>query len=133
MVLEASATDPDVALVLAAYTAFARGDIDQAIAALHPDVEWIEPLEFPNGGRRVGPSAVAAYLRQSRAMWSELRSEATPYHRGQDIVIVHHLSGRLADGSQRDITVADVFTVRDGQVVRMQAYADPAHVLGSGA
>jgi ketosteroid isomerase-like protein len=31
--------DPDVTTVLQAYDAFARGDIDQAVAALHPDVE----------------------------------------------------------------------------------------------
>ena len=41
------------------------------------------------------------------------------------------VSGRLIDGSSRDATVADVFTVRDGRPVRMQAYADPAEVLGA--
>jgi ketosteroid isomerase-like protein len=44
-------------------------------------------------------------------------------------VIVHHVFGRVVDGSHRDVTVADVFTVRQGQVVRMQAYADPAEPL----
>ena len=123
--------DADVALLLRSYAAFARGDIDEAVAPLHPDVEWVEPDEFPNGGRRTGPAAVADYLSQSRAMWAELVSEATPYRRGRDIVIVHHLSGRLTDGSPRDVTVADVFTVQDGRVVRMQAYANPSEALGS--
>ena len=117
--------------MLRSYAAFARGAIDEAVAPLHPDVEWIEPDEFPNGGRRTGPAAVADYLSQSRAMWAELVSEATPYRRGRDIVIVHHLSGRLTDGSPRDVTVADVFTVQDGRVVRMQAYANPSEALGS--
>jgi ketosteroid isomerase-like protein len=35
----------------------------------------------------------------------------------------------MIDGSTQDVTVADVYTVRDGQVVRMQAYADPADAL----
>jgi ketosteroid isomerase-like protein len=96
---------------------------------MHPDVEWIEPDEFPNGGRRQGPAAVADYLRSSRSMWAELVSEPTPYRRGDKIVIVHHVSGRMVDGSTPDITVADVFTVKDGQVVRMKAYADPAEAL----
>ena len=39
--------DPEIAVVLTAYAAFARGDIDQAIAGLHPHVEWIEPEQFP--------------------------------------------------------------------------------------
>jgi ketosteroid isomerase-like protein len=121
--------DPDVVVVLNAYEAFARGDIDQAVAALHPDVEWIEPEEFPNGGRRQGPAAVADYLRASRAMWAELVSQPTPHRRGEDILIVHRAFGRLVDGTTQDVTVADVFTLRDGQVVRMQAYADPAEAF----
>jgi len=124
--------DPDVTLVLNSYEAFARGDIDQAVAPLHPDVEWVEPDEFPHGGRRQGPEAVADYLRSSRALWAEFASEPTPHRRGDDIVIVHHVSGRLIDGTPHDVTVADVFTVRDGVVVRMKAYADPAEALASG-
>jgi ketosteroid isomerase-like protein len=80
-------TDSDVTLVLQAY---ARGDIDAAIADLSPAVAWIEPDEFPNGGPRPGPATVA------------------------------------------EATVTDVYTVRDGLVVRMQAYADPAAVLPAG-
>jgi ketosteroid isomerase-like protein len=129
-----SATDPDVALIQAAYAAYARGDIEQVVAGLHPEVEWIEPAEFPGGGRRVGPAAVAEYLRASRSAWAELNSSATVYRRGCDVVALHHVHGRLADGTQHEATVADVFTVREGQVVHMQAYADPAelgHAAGS--
>lgn len=123
--------DPEIATALAAYAAFERGDIDQAVAGLHPQVEWIEPEEFPNGGRRVGPAAVADYLRRSRSMWSELVSEPTAHRRGNDIVVIHHLHGHLADGTFRDATAADVFTFRDGLVVRMQAYADPAQAFAA--
>lgn len=101
------------------------------LPACTPDVEWIEPDEFPYGGRRQGPAAVADYLRSSREIWAELVSEASAIRRGNDIVIIHHVSGRLIDGSTREATVADVFTVRNGQAVRMQAYADPAEVLGA--
>jgi ketosteroid isomerase-like protein len=121
--------DADVLVVLRAYEAFARGDIEQAVVALHPEVEWIEPEEFPNGGRRRGPVAVAEYLRSSRAMWAELVSQPTLYRRGEDIVIIHHAFGRLVDGTPHDVTVADVFTLRDGQVIRMHAYADPTEPL----
>jgi ketosteroid isomerase-like protein len=123
--------DPEAAAVLAAYAAFARGDIDLAVAGLHPQVEWIEPEEFPYGGRRVGPAAVADYLRRSRSMWDDLVSEPTAHRRGDDIVVVHHVHGHLADGTFRDATVADVFTLRDGMVVRMQAYADPAQAFAA--
>jgi ketosteroid isomerase-like protein len=120
--------DPDVRMVLDSYAAYARGDIDAAVAALHPDVEWVEPDEFPNGGAHRGPAQVAEYLRASYAMWRELVSEPTVSRRGADIVVVHHFHGVLADGTPHEATVADVFTVAGGQVVWMRAYADPAEV-----
>ena len=45
---------------------------------------------------------------------------------GDQVVIVHHVWGLLRDGSRNEATVADVFTVEDGKVVLMMAYADPA-------
>ncbi|MGW3041024.1 nuclear transport factor 2 family protein [Kitasatospora sp. NPDC001159] len=125
----ADRTDPDVALVLAAYDAYARGDIDAAVADLHPDVDWVEPEDFPNGGPHHGADAVHEYLSASYAMWSELHSEPVAYRSGEHVVIVHHVHGVLADGNPSGITAADVFTVRDGRIVSMHAYADPSEVL----
>ncbi|MFF5228485.1 nuclear transport factor 2 family protein, partial [Dactylosporangium sp. NPDC000521] len=118
--------DPDVALVLRAYAAFARGDIDGAVRDLAPDVDWVEPDEFPGGGHHRGPAAVAAYLRSSYDSWGELHSEPVAHRRGDQIVIVHRVWGTLRDGTAASATVADVFTVEDGKVVLMMAYADPA-------
>jgi ketosteroid isomerase-like protein len=120
-------------MVLAAYAAFARGDIDAAVSDLAPDVVWVEPDEFPNGGRYVGPQAVADYLRASRAMWAKLQSRAEARRDGRHIVVTHRLSGRLVDGSVRENTIADVFTVIDGRVTEMTAYANPTAVPGDRA
>lgn len=122
---EADQTDTDVATVLRAYEAFARGDIDAAVADLDSQVDWIEPDEFPNGGRRLGPIAVAEYLSASREMWSTLQSVPIVYRRNGDLIVVHHVEGRLIDGTLHEATVADVFTVENGVIVRMQAFANP--------
>jgi ketosteroid isomerase-like protein len=124
------APDRDVARVLAGYTAYAAGDFDAAVAWLHPAVEWIEPVEFPNGGRRRGPAAVREYLQGSRQGWRELRSRPIAHRRGELIVVVHDVSGVRVDGTPHRARVADVFTMTDGLVTRMQAYADPAEALG---
>jgi ketosteroid isomerase-like protein len=55
----ADRSDPDVDIVLKSYQAYARGDIDAAVSPLHPEVEWIEPDEFPNGGRHDGSAAMS--------------------------------------------------------------------------
>lgn len=75
----ADRADPDVALVLESYAAYARGDIATAVAPLHPEVEWIEPEEFPNGGAHHGAAAAEEYLRGSCSRWAEPTSQATPY------------------------------------------------------
>lgn len=119
----------DTDLVLGCYEAYARGDIDAAVAPLHPDVEWIEPEEFTDGGPHHGREAVRAYLQRSRARWTELLVAPRAQEvNGRVVVVVRH-RGRLINGAARDVTVADVFTVRDGQVVHMKAYADPERAL----
>jgi ketosteroid isomerase-like protein len=127
----ADRSDPDVAIVLDAYAAFARGDAEAAVAAMDPAVEWIEPLEFLNGGRRVGPEAVAEYLAASRAVWKHLTSEPTAYRLGGEIVVVHRLQGILADGTANEATATDAFRLLGGRVVQMRAYAEPEEAFAA--
>ncbi|MET8628098.1 hypothetical protein ABZW30_30895 [Kitasatospora sp. NPDC004669] len=61
-------------------------------------------------------------------MWGEPHSEPVAYRSGGHVVV----HGVLADGDPLDITAADVFTVRDGRIVGMRAYADPSEVLQGG-
>jgi len=117
--------DADVRLILDAYRAFQAGDIDRATASLHQDVVWIEPDEFPDGGRYVGPASVADYLSRSRDRWRTVVSTPLARRVGDKIAVRHHLEGQAIDGTHAEATVADVFTVRDGVIVHMQAYADP--------
>jgi ketosteroid isomerase-like protein len=121
-------------LALGAHGQPPSGQLDLDVVALDAGqlqpLEWIEPESFPNGGRLQGRKAVAEYLRLSRERWAELTVEPTPYPRADDVVIVVRHHGRLRDGDAADVTVADVFKIRDGQVVRMEAFADPKEVLG---
>lgn len=121
----------DVELVLASYEAYARDDIEAAVASVDADVEWIEPEHFVNGGRRCGREAVADYLRRSRARWRDLTVEPHAHPRDHDIVVVVRHHGTLQDETPADVTVADVFTVREGRVVRMEAFADPSEAFAA--
>ncbi|MEU4196968.1 nuclear transport factor 2 family protein [Kribbella sp. NPDC026611] len=117
--------DPDLETVLAAYRAFALGDIDAAVANMAEDVVWVEPDEFPDGGRYDGRDAVAGYLRRSRDSWERLHSVPVARRVDNTIAVRHFLEGIGADGIDRKAEVADIFTVRNGLIVHMQAYADP--------
>ncbi|MEU7871375.1 nuclear transport factor 2 family protein [Dactylosporangium sp. NPDC049140] len=115
--------DPDIDLVLRAYAAFAAGDIAAAVRDLAPDVVWIEPDEFPDGGRHDGRAAVARYLQASYDSWRELHSSPAAARAGDSIVVVHRVHGVLADGTEHTAVATDVFTVVEGRVVRMEAQA----------
>lgn len=118
-------------IVRAAYAAFAAGDIDAAVANLADDVVWVEPLQFPNGGRHLGRDAVHDYLQRSRAMWAQLTSSVVIHQIGDRLVAIHSVHGRLADGSEHSNTVGDVFTFDAGQVVEMTAYVDAQEALAA--
>jgi ketosteroid isomerase-like protein len=115
--------DPDIDVVLRAYAAFASGDIATAVADLDPAVVWIEPDEFPGGGRHDGPAAVARYLQASYDGWRELHSDPAATRSGPDIVVTHRVHGILADGTPHEATATDVFTLVNGRVTHMQAHA----------
>jgi uncharacterized protein (TIGR02246 family) len=125
------ADDPEVDVVLAAYEAFARGDAEAAVADMDPEVEWIEPLSFAMGGRRVGPAAVAEYLEASRSGWKHLTSEPTATRVGPEIVVVHKLHGILLDGTPLEAEATDVFRFREGRIGRMRAYEGPEEAFAA--
>jgi uncharacterized protein len=114
-----------------AYAAFNRGDIAGAVAAMDPEVEWTEPPEFPGGGTYRGPAEVMGYLTQSRAAWADVRSEPEQFIPvGARIVVFVHARVRAKDSTvTQDVSLADVYTFRDGKVINMRAFADRQDAL----
>lgn len=108
-----------------AYAAFNRGDIDAAVQLLEPDVEWIEPAEFPGGGAYFGIDGAKRYLAQSRAGVAEVVSEPEEFIlSGDRIVVFVHARVRPKENEEwQEIRLADVFTFRAGKVVQMHAFA----------
>ena len=114
-----------------AYAAFNRNDIDATVEALHPQIEWTEPLEFPGGGTYHGHEGVKVYLAQSRAGWAEGSSQPERFiAAGDKIVVFVHARVRPAGSDEwHEVRLADVFTFRDGKAVQMRAFADRQEAL----
>jgi ketosteroid isomerase-like protein len=115
-----------IAALRRAYEAFNRGDIDAAIEPLDEQIEWTEPGEFPGGGTYRGRAGVKRYLTQSRAAWAEVASEPERFiTAGNRVVVFVHARVRPQGSNQwQDVRLADVYTVRAGQVTEMRAFAD---------
>jgi ketosteroid isomerase-like protein len=124
-------SDPEIEVVLAAYEAFARGDIAAAVRDLDPEVEWIPPGSVEDSGRLIGPQAVAEYLEASRTGWKHVTSDPRPERVGPEIVVVHRLHGNLLDGTPRELEAADVFRFREGRIARMRAYMAPEEAFAA--
>jgi len=114
-----------------AYAAFNRGDIDAAVKPFDPQIEWSEPEEFPGGGAYHGRDEVKRYLARSRAPWAEGSSEPEQLiPSGNRIVVFVHARFRVQGSNEwTDVRLADVYTIRDGKIVEMRAFADRQEAL----
>jgi uncharacterized protein len=130
-VLDPQETEKDITELRAAYAAFNRGDIDAAVQSFDPDVEWIEPTEFPGGGAYHGVDGAKRYLTQSRAGAAEVISEPERFIPSGDRIVVFVYARVLPKGSGtwQEIRLADVYTFRDGRVTQMHAFADRQDAL----
>lgn len=105
-------------LVRDLYAAFNARDIESALAAMDPDVDWPNAWE---GGRLHGHSAVREYwTRQFAAIDGRVEPvSVTQCADGRTAVAVHQ-TVRSLDGeliAEEDVT--HTYTVRSGRIVRM--------------
>jgi ketosteroid isomerase-like protein len=120
--------DKRVQCLRAAYAAISRGDIDAALAALplHPDVELVEPPQFVAGGHYRGAAEAEYYFRRSRAAWDELELVPDEFlDAGERVVALLRARGRPTAGDDVvEATFADVVTIAEGRLLRIEAYVD---------
>jgi ketosteroid isomerase-like protein len=115
-----------IAVLREAYAAFNRNDIPAAVQSLDPNIEWSEPAEFPGGGLYHGRCEVARYLTDSRAGWAEGASEPVDFiPHGDRVVVFVHARFHLKDSAAwTEVSLADVYTFRNGTPIAMRAFAD---------
>lgn len=120
-----------ISAIRGAYAAFNRGDFEAAVSSLDPKVEWTEPAQFPGGGTYHGRNAVKGYLRQSRSGWTEGSSKPVRFiMAGNHIVVFVFVRFRpKGDNNWHEAKIADVYTVRQGRIVQMNAFADRDQAL----
>jgi hypothetical protein len=111
-----------------AYAAFAAGDLDGALAAMHPQVEWHQAQGLPHGGVYHGLEAVRAAVFDPiwREWWSSFTATPeTVIGAGDDVVALGRYQGTArATGRPLDVPFAHVWTFADGRVVRFRQFVD---------
>jgi ketosteroid isomerase-like protein len=113
------------------YSAFERGDVASVLAALAPQIVWIEAEGFPSGGTYTTPDAVLhkVFMRLG-AEWEAFG--AVPHEfvcQGQTVVAVGDYSGTCkATGKAFKAPFAHVWKLRGAAVVGFQQFTDTAVV-----
>jgi ketosteroid isomerase-like protein len=93
---------------------------------LDPAVEWIPvPDSLQAVDRYVGFDGVRRVWSEFVSAWEEYRVDPLTFHdAGDQVAVVVHIVGRT-HGLEIDETRSSLLTVRDGKVVRVQAFAGP--------
>jgi ketosteroid isomerase-like protein len=118
-------------LIGSIYDAFAKGDLPTVLAALDPQIEWIEAEGFPTAGTFTGPDAVVnGVFGPLMADWDGFSVTANELIDGGDTVVS---LGRYAGtykgtGKPMSSAFAHVWTLRNGKAVRFRQYVDSALV-----
>ena len=114
-------------IVQAIYEAFAVGDIPSVLAALDPDVEWIEPDldSLPYQGVTKGVDQVARQVFAAiPATYERLAFTPERLLGSGDTVAVLGTGTAVGPGGEHRFRFAHVVELRRGRVVRMNGFAD---------
>lgn len=119
------------------YGAFGRGDIEPVLAALSPDVEWVEGEidGLPYRGTHRGPEAVGQNVfAQIPGTYESFELVPQGWVDGGDtIVMLGRVTVRL-DGRESSQNIAQVWSLQGDEVTRFESFQDTlatARVLGT--
>jgi ketosteroid isomerase-like protein len=131
----------NVEQVLRGYEALNRRDIEAALVGLSPDIVWLAPEALPEGEREFhGHEGVMEFWRMWHETFEEFRAEIEETTDAGDdvmvmvmVMVMVRLHGRHKDSGAEVVTQSfpHVWTMRDGEVVRMEMYTNRATALGA--
>jgi ketosteroid isomerase-like protein len=127
-------SDADVELITRMYRAWNSGDMEALVDAFAADVEVRPALgAFLASTVYRGHEGVATLYEETYEPWAELHAEPQRFiDAGERTVVVVALQARVP-GGRVDVEgeIAQVVTVRDGKIVRLDGYEEPDAALAA--
>jgi uncharacterized protein len=114
--------------VRSSYEAFARHDLDGALAMMDDDIVWHQAQGLPHGGTYHGLATVRAKVFDplDESWWDEF--DAAPEEiigLGDDVVVLGRYTARAKQtGKPLDVPFCHVWRFRDGKAVRFHQFVD---------
>lgn len=129
MTMSSTSQQTNLETVKAAYDAFGRGAIEEVLAAMDEEIEWVEAEGGPYGGTYRGPQQILENV------FAPLGGEWDPFvveperfvEDGDTVVAMGTYSGTYAEtGRSFEAPFAHAFDLEGGTIVRFQQYVDTA-------
>jgi len=116
-------------IIMGGIELFQKGDIEQMLTRFHNDAEWISPdaEAVPFAGSFHGKQEVARFFSEVGAALQPMRFDVRDIVAENDkVVVIGHAQWLVkSTGRTYDNPWVNVFTLRDGMVIRTEAYYDP--------
>jgi ketosteroid isomerase-like protein len=102
-------------------------DVDEALPYADPGIVWNPIEELPTQGHE----AVRASLAHWKADWDDYKVMPEEFvDRGDHVIVTVRLRGRgRGSGVEIDARFYDVYTLRDGKIVRMDQFTELSEAL----
>ena len=117
-----------VEAVRSSYEAFARQDLDAALAMMDDDIVWHQAQGLPHGGVYHGMASVRAAIFDplGESWWDDFRADPEEViGMGDDVVVLgRYTAVGKKTGLPLDIPFAHVWRFRDGRAVRFHQFTD---------
>jgi len=123
----------NVEIIKRAYDAFARGDYATSLSYYDPQVEFSQPADEPGGGTYYGVDGVTRAFRNWLTAWEDYRVEVEELsdHGAHVLARTRHFMSGKGSGAVVEQTIFQVWTLRDGRIVRARMYYDEAEALAA--
>jgi len=119
----------NIDLIKGLYAAFARGDVPTVLAALAPDVRWVEAEGGPYGGLSVGPQAVLENVfMKLGGEWDGFAAVPEEFvAQGETVVALGQYSATYkATGRSFRAPFAHVWKLKNGKIKNFRQHTDTA-------
>src|SRR4051794_18535715 len=110
------------------YAAYARGDFEAGLSCLDPNIEFSQPEDEPGGGTYHGHAGVIEAFVKWTGAWEDYRVEVEELtDHGEGVLArTRHLGRGKDSGVEVDMRIFQLWTLRNGKVVRATMYYEEA-------
>jgi uncharacterized protein len=115
----------DVELVRGLYEAWLAGDQETALAAVDPEIEWVEPPDAPESNTHRGPEGIVFSTERWTAPFEQWRMEiddVREIREGKVLMSARQYGRGRGSSVEVEASMHHLWTVRDGRAVRVQMF-----------